>query len=69
MTVISKYEEKEVGGRVMKDRAVNVPSLSSEHIDRLSKVLSWTWQTQVQTGPDPKCLGPGPDMGGPGPEL
>ena len=27
--------------------------------DRLSKVRSWTWQTQVWTGLDPKCLGPG----------
>ena len=26
----------------------------------LSKVRSWTWRTQVRTGPDPKCPGPGP---------
>ena len=36
---------------------------------RLSEVWSWSWRTQVWTGPDPKCPGPGPDTGGPGPEL
>ena len=38
---------------------------------RLSKVRSWSWQTQVWTGLDPKCPGPGPagEWTGPGPNF
>ena len=47
----------------------NWENKSSAH--RLSEVRSWTWQTQVWTGPDPKCPGPGPagEWSGPGTNL
>ena len=40
-------------------------------LNRLSKVRSWSWRTQVWTGPDPKYPGPGPagEWTKPGPNL
>ena len=64
-----KFSNHQVCVKTASHYHVNIPLSTTILLFRLSEVQSWTWQTQVWTGLDPKCPGPGSDTGGLGPEL